>query len=265
MIGIGIVTHNDVIDKQEITEHTDPFALLMDLISGIDMFTKEEYVLIIRDNDSLDYRFRALNIALRKRFKHVNSLFIQSDINDLTHAWNEIIRIALDDFDCEAVVMLNQDILVTRSWEYFIQAVKRQNRDFIAPVASSSAYQELQHVPEEEYESQDLVWHITSAQGFCWGASRRALKENMFDSKNYFDPEVEWDYNEEEWEQRNNNSGGRTLLLKNTYVVHLDKGLWVKAGLRSTKRPKELYRNETLSAIQDTFKYSDYIRGKHDI
>lgn len=264
MIGIGIVTHNDVIDRQELSETIDPFLLLMDLITTIDKFTKEDYTLIVRDNDSLDYRFGALNIALRKRFKHVNSVFIKSDVNNLTHAWNEILTIALNDLDCKGVALLNQDILVTKTWNNLIQTIVRQNRDFIAPMSNGAVYQLLQNVDEEDFEPEDTIIQIPSAQGFCFGGSKRCFKENMFDSKNYFDPEVEWDYNEEEWEQRNNNTGGRTLVLKNCYVIHLDQGLWIKAGLRSSKRPPELYSDEYRLSILNTFKFSDYMRGDHD-
>lgn len=259
MIGIGIVTHNDVIDRTEYTENTDQLELLKHLIQTIDAYTEEEYVLVIRDNESLDFRFQMLHLLLKREFPHINSTFIRSQVNSLTDAWNEIIRICLDDFNCCSVCLLNQDILVTKYWNNFIKATKIQSRDILAPLTTASVYQSLQEVEEEDFEPADTLLHVLSVQGFCFGASRTAFKSNMFDRINYFDPEVEWDYNEEEWIQRNNNSGGRSLILENSYIIHLDQGSWIKAGLRSTKRPKKLYSRDSLEKIINVIDYNKYL------
>lgn len=258
MIAIGIVTHNDIIDKSEFNEKTDTFELVTNLIRTIDKFTIEDYVLIIRDNDSFDYRFKVLNLLLKKEFSHIQSVFIKSEVNNLTHAWNEIIKISLNDLNCESVCLLNQDILVTKYWNNFIKATKVQSRDILAPLATASVYQGLQEVREEQFEPEDKILQVLSVQGFCFGASKKAFESNMFDKNYYFDPEIEWEYNEEEWIQRNNNSGGRSLIVKNSYIVHLDLGSWIKAGLRSTKRPKKLYPRENIEEIINVIDYKEY-------
>lgn len=256
MIGIGIVTHNDVIDKSEKdTELTEPLKLVTELINTIDLFT-DDYVLIIRDNDSFDYRFKRLDILLKNRYKNINIVFIASEINDLTHAWNQIVNVGLNDLGCEGICLLNQDVLITKYWKPFITAIRKQRRDLIAPMTDGAVYQDLQRVSNKEFEPEDCILQVPSIQGFCFGGSKLCFESNMYDEDNYFDPEISWDFNEEEWQQRNNNSGGRSLILKNSYVIHLDQGLWLKAGLRSAKRP-ELYSDNYRLTVLNKYKYSD--------
>ena len=184
MIAIGIVTHNDLIDRTQIEDQSDAYEVLKDLITTIDLFTKEDYVLIIRDNDSFDFRFKKLNVLLKNTFGRINSVFIHSDVNDLTHAWNEILTLALEEFDCEGAAILNQDILVTKDWNNFIRAIKIQSRDMLAPMSSSAVFQILQQKTEDKYTPVDVMTQVPCVQGFCYGVSRRGLIENKFDSSN---------------------------------------------------------------------------------
>ena len=258
MIGIGIVIHNDILEHSQ-TDIPDTYNMLCDLISSICLFTESEYILIIRDNYSLDFRFQAFNITLRKKFNHILSVFIQSTVNDLTHAWNEIFHIALNQYNCGAVIMLNQDIIVTKDWQNFMDAVLVQERDMLAPMSNGACYQLLQEVNEKDYKSEDILIQVPIVQGFCYGLSQSALRNNMYDDDHYFDPEIQWDFNEEEWQQRNNKSGGRSLILKNAFIVHLDNSTWAKSGLRSTKKLDSTYTDKERHTILDTIDYNKYL------
>jgi hypothetical protein len=265
MIYYGIATHNDLVSKEEGSTEPDKFVVLVDLVESLDMFTHCDYALVIRDNESLDYRFCNFNVTLKTKFPHINSQFIPSSVNSLTDAWNELLRIALKDPECEAVVIFNQDIVVTKNWELFLRAIEVQSRDLLAPMSSASVYQKQQDCKEEHYVPEDALIQVASVQGFCYGGSRRCFEMNMYDSENFFDPHIEWEYNDEEWQQRNNNSGGRSLIVKNTYIIHLDQQSWGSAGLRSSKHPFGIYSHEFRQKVTRRIPYGEYINGLHNI
>jgi hypothetical protein len=256
MIGIGIITHNDVVSKNDTTE--DIFDILMHLITTIDMFTTEPYILIIVDNDSFDHRFKYLNVILKNKFPHINSVFIRHAENDLTAAWNMIVDICINTYMCDGVILLNQDILITKYWMPFIKAVQYQRQDVIAPMSNGACYQLLQMIEDHQFTPQDTILLTHTVQGFCFGASRHCFTSNMYNSKYFFDPEISWDYNEEEFQRRNNEKNGQSLILKNSFVIHLDQCSWLQAGLRSKKQLKQKYTGDERDRVLDKFNYHSY-------
>ncbi len=177
MIGIGIVTFNDLISDDPETI-PDIFKMTCAGIESLNMFTKDEFIIIIRDNDSLDYRYNKFNIVLDNKYKHINTLFIPSKVNELTDAWNEILTIGFDNYNCEAMVLLNNDIIVTKYWQSYLNVIKVQSRDIVGPVASDAPYQPLQSVEEEAFFPENSIFVVPMLQGLCLGGSKRAFKEN---------------------------------------------------------------------------------------
>jgi len=262
MIGIGIVTYNDLIDKG-LDGFPDVYEVTCDLIETINMFTEDEFIIIIRDNDSIDYRYKKFNVTLNSdRFKHINTIFIPSMVNELTDAWNEILTLGLDTYNCEAMVILNNDVIATKYWQNYINAIKVQSRDILGPLADEAPYQPLQSLIEEAFIPEPSLLSVPVIQGFCLGGSRLAFKSNMYDETNYFDPEIEWAFNEEEWSMRNIASGGRSLLLMNSYMIHMNAATWLQETLLSTKIPEKPIKNMEKVVISDVLNYNDYIAGK---
>jgi len=259
MIAIGIVTYNEVIDKTK--NAVDIYEFVLHLINTIHTFTTDEYVLIIVDNGSLDYRFQYLNKVLKIQFKDINSIFIRNNQNDLTSAWNIIVDTALNTLDCSGVILLNQDILLTKYWMPFVKAVQYQAQDVIAPMATGACYQPLQEVSENSYIVENKILVTKVVQGFCFGASKECFKNNMYNKTNYFNPGFSWDFNETEFQQRNNKIGGKSLILKNAYVIHLDQCSWLHAGLRSQQKLED-YTGEERLLVLDKFAYSAYYNCK---
>ena len=262
MIGIGIVTYNDLIQRSQ-DGSPDIFEVTCDLIETISMFTEDEFVIIIRDNDSIDYRYKNFHVTLNNaRFKNINTVFISSMVNELTDAWNEILTTGFDHYNCEAMVLLNNDVIVTKYWQNYINAIKVQSRDLLGPLTDSAPYQPLQNLVEEAFIEEHSLLSVPVIQGFCIGGSRRAFKENMYDEIHYFDPEIEWAFNEEEWLGRNTASGGRSLLVMNSYVIHMNAATWLQRTLLSTKTPEYIIKNQDKLVISDILSYNDYIEGK---
>jgi len=258
MIGIGIVLHNDIIDKSG-TDAPDIYETVISLVDSIHQFTEEPHHIYIRDNDSLDYRFKRFNVSLRTRLSHVtNCTFLPSEVNSLTDAWNEIIGLSLSS-GAEGVILFNQDVIVSKYWKPFVDAVKVQSNDYIAPMTSSSVYQPLQQEVEELFKPTPVILHVPAAQGFCFGLSKKALKDNMLDGSCYFNPAIEWGYNEEDWVYRNRENGGRVLIFKNAYVFHLDKQSWHNAGLASSSQPRQRMSGGDRVSVLDVMDYSDYV------
>lgn len=260
MIGIGIVTYNDLINRNT-EDDADVFDMTCECIETIAQFTEDDYIIIVRDNDSLDYRYRKFNVTLDNRFKDLNTLFIPSKVNELTDAWNEILTLSFDEYNCEAAILLNNDVIITKYWQPYIEAIKVQSRDLIGPVATDAPYQPIQSVVEEAFMPEDTLFQVQCIQGNCLGGSKRAFKENMYDDTHYFDPEVEFAFNEEEWVQRHNASGGRVLIAMNSYIIHLNKASWHSKGLWSTKAPDEIISSVKRVSITDVIDYNDFVAG----
>ena len=265
MIGIGIVTYNDLIDRGLLGE-PDIVEVTCACIETINMFTEDEFIIIIRDNNSLDYRYKKFDVILNSKYKEINILFIPSMVNELTDAWNEILTIGFDKYDCEAMVLLNNDIIVTKYWQNYIDAIKVQSRDLLGPVSDEAPYQPIQTVIEEAFMPEDSLFVVPTIQGHCLGGSKLAFEANKYDDVHYFDPEVEWAFNEEEWVQRNNAKGGRCLIVMNSYIIHLNAATWsILGALQSSKVPTEPILGIDRLAISDILNYNDYIEGKCSI
>ena len=265
MLGIGIVTYNDALNKDEFIGETDSdiYEVLCQLITTIQLFTIEDYILIVRDNDSLDYRFNRFNVTLRNRFNSPsNIIFIKSKVNNLTDGWNEILDITLNKYNCYGTILLNQDILLTKYWNSYTSILKIQSRDIIGPLTNNVTYQTNQLVTEEDFVPKNTLTHVPIIQGFCLGGSKKCFMENMYNNKEFFNPQIEWALNEEGWMQRNNKTGGRCLILNNAYIIHLNNGSWRWNALISTKTPDTIYPTTYRNSIIDVLNYHTYIGDK---
>jgi hypothetical protein len=270
MLGIGIVIYNNLVNKDEFIgeNESDIYEVLCQLITTIQLFTTEDYILIIRDNDSLDYRFNRFNITLRDRFNSPsNIIFIKSKVNNLTDGWNEILDITLNQYHCYGTILLNQDILLTKYWNNYTEILKIQSRDLIGPLTNNVTFQTNQLVTEDNFAPQDTLTHVPAMQGFCLGGSKTCFIENMYsvNNKEFFNPQTEWDFNEEEWIQRNNKTGGRCLVLNNAYIIHLNNGSWRWNERKSTTIPDTVYPTKYRNSVLNVLDYNKYIEEQNVI
>jgi hypothetical protein len=127
-------------------------------------------------------------------------------------------------------------------------------------MSNGACYQPLQNVVEEQFIPKDIIYKVLGVQGFCFGASKKCFKDNMYDKDNYFDPGFSFDFNEEEFQQRNNNKNGQSLILGNAYVIHLDLCSWLKAGLFSSKKLERPYEGLQRSTALNSFSYNKYYK-----
>ena len=222
MLGVGISIWNDIISKDDYSTKPDIFNVLCHLIESICRFTEDEFFLVVRDNDSLDYRFNKFNVTLDRLFPHVNSYFYVDTVKSLTRGWHQIIDLSLAN-GCNAVILINQDVIVTKYWNTFCQAVQIPSNNLITPVMTSASYQPLQEMTEEEFEPYDMFLEVPEIQGCCIGASRKAFEDNKFSVDQYFDERFPFTHNEIEWQHRNK---GKSLILLNSYVIHLENYSW---------------------------------------
>jgi len=266
MLGIGIVIFNNLMNKNDFIgeEESDIYEILCQLITTIQLFTTEDYILIIRDNDSLDYRFNRFNVTLRNRFNSPsNIIFIKSKVNNLTDGWNEILDTTLNQYNCYGTILLNQDIILTKYWNSYTNILKIQSRDIIGPLTNNVTYQTNQLVTENDFVPQDTLTHVPILQGFCLGGSKKCFMDNMYNSHNkeFFNPQIEWAFNEEGWIQRNNKTGGRCLILNNAYIIHLNNNSWKRNECISTKLPDTVYPTEYRNSVLNVLNYNQYIKG----
>jgi len=259
-IGIGIAIYNEVIRKHT-GEEPDMHEVVCHLIESIEAHSTCPFHLIIRDNDSLDFRFRNFEVTLGKRFPHLSWEFYVDSEKSLTKAWNDAIHRSLNR-GCKAIVLANQDVIVTKYWQNFLNAIQTPSRDLIAPLMTEACYQPAQMVSDKEFDPDDSLWHVPVIQGCCFGGSANAFEKNMYDTTNFFDPGFEFGYNEIEWQIRNNQTGGRSLLAMNSFVLHLEEYSW--AGLDSSKKIARDFRGEERSEILDVIDYYSYIGVTND-
>jgi len=258
MIGIGIATYNEMIQLNKNEEESDIYEVVVDLVRTIDTFTSDNFLLIIRDNDSLDFRLKKFTVTLRKHFGHLNTLFLSDTRRSLTDGWNSIISLALEQ-GCESVISCNQDIIATKYWSNLVKAVKVQSRDMVVPMMNKACYQTLQKIDDDAFKPMDILCHLPVVQGCCFGGSKLAFESNMYDEKNYFDPGFEFGYNEVEWQQRNNDKGGRSLILLNSFVIHMEDYSW--GGLESTKTIPWDFKYDRFE-VKGQIDFDSYLRGR---
>jgi hypothetical protein len=212
---------------------------LIHTLSALTLFLPKDSTFLVVDNGSFDLRFKKLakylGIFLPKWVNVPEILY--SDINSLSHAWNMALSHLLYERQCSSVILLNQDVLPSRSVNMlgFLSCLV-ENTAF-GPLSNSSTYQPLQQSSEEAYRESETLTFVRSFQGFCIAANRAVYELAKTDDGSFFAEDIEWNYNEEDWAIRLRERGGRLALVHNAYMIHTEDASWRYVGLTSSRQP----------------------------
>lgn len=130
----------------------------------------------------------------------------QNENGGLTGAWNKGIDLCILN-ECDAIIIMNDDILINETWEYFVSSIIDDNTIY-GPVSNNPGHVwtdrkgvKIQYSKNNQSKNENPV-KVGYVNGFCFGCTTKTFINNKYDDRHYFNPAFPFEGNETEFQLR---------------------------------------------------------------
>ena len=216
-----------------ITTHGDNYDLVSKALKSILEYSCNDKYIVLFDNEGIKEKHE----ELKKNIEANEFIFIenQKDKGGLTYTWNEGIRICLNN-KCDAVILLNNDIVANETLSHLEQAVMNRNEPGIYSCTSNKAPWG-NHLKQQEYIKSDVLIvdkhkNRKGPGGFCLAIPKEVLIKNKFDNYDFFDPKYFFGGNERYYNNRwHDEHNGSVYIVRSCIIYHERLNSWTKIKL----------------------------------
>ena len=222
------------------------------LNSIVDYSKCEKFVCVLDNESSHKDNYKVADFCKA----HDDFLYVRIDDQHknggLTGAWNNGIDLCIQN-DCEAIFIMNDDILINESWEYFVSSVISDNTIY-GPISNNPGHVwvdnkriKTQFAKNNQSRNENPI-KVGFVNGFCFACTAKTFLNNMYDEKHYFNPDFPFEGNETEFQLRLFNltpthdnkqnkkmlgallAHDRAMVVPRCYVYHYKNKAWKISG-----------------------------------
>lgn len=178
---------------------------------------KHDYTIYVFDNSS--------EIAIKINNPNVVLTYVKDQtLRGLTGTWNDGVEMAYED-KCDVILISNDDVTINDSINIFIENITENNVIYGPTSNGILAGRQWSRSPGKG--KIDLTGNIHNMlNGFFFGFTNTFVSKFTKDGK-LFNENYPWGGNEEDFQKRIWNEGGRSIVIKDCWLAHRKIRGWV--------------------------------------
>ena len=211
-IGIVVAYHNFV----------NKFILPC-LSSMLENIKYEKFVFVFDNESSHKDNYKVIDFCSINNGFHYIRIDDQIKNGGLTGVWNKGVDLCIEN-KCDVIFIINDDILINETWEYFVSSVTDDNVIY-GPITNEPGHAwinkkgvKIQYAYTRDGRDENPQ-KVGFVNGFCFGCTSKTFANNMWNETFYFNPYFPFGGNETEFQLRLFNLTPATTTPKNKKIL----------------------------------------------